>query len=177
MDCCSMGTKHERNKTWLLFVLLLSFALVLCACKSSTVSTDLGSKKDEHQALTSSKTVDDYDEYDDEDSYEIIDIDELTISELEDYADNSEIVEAWLWSHDADDYMEWEYVDSTAIEEVGYAPWPFEVLVIRFLENSDPLYYYYEVPEDVYNDLIDAESIGGYYNRHIKGQYECERFD
>ena len=109
-------------------------------------------------------------------NYEV-DISRLDIDELEDFKDYPEIIEEWLDCHDVFDFMEWETVKSSAIKEVGYASWPFEALGIRFVRNSDPVYVYYQVPASVYYELINADSIGGYYNSEIKGKYDCEKIE
>ena len=66
-------------------------------------------------------------------------------------------------------------VNSTCFSEIGYDT-ETQMLLVRFLE-SGKYYVYSEVPRSVYNSLNNAESIGGYYNEHIKGQYECRRLD
>ena len=34
-------------------------------------------------------------------------------------------------------------------------------------------YKYFDVPQDLYEALSNAPSRGGFYNRHIKGRFEC----
>ena len=60
-------------------------------------------------------------------------------------------------------------VDSSAISRIGYDI-TNKVLGVEF-EESGEVYYYYDVPENIYNDLENADSIGGYYNDYIKGKY------
>lgn len=64
---------------------------------------------------------------------------------------------------------------STCLDRAGYNRRD-HILYIRFLD-SQAEYVYYDVPEEVYESLIDAESIGKYYNSDIKGQYECEKLE
>lgn len=66
-------------------------------------------------------------------------------------------------------------VESTCFSEIGYDE-DYEILLVRFLDSGS-LYEYYDVPESVYEELLSAESPGGYYNENIKGQYECERLE
>lgn len=66
-------------------------------------------------------------------------------------------------------------VSSSAISELGYSE-DYEVLLVRFL-NSGTLYAYYDVPYDEYLNLNNAESIGSYYNKYIKGTYDCDRLE
>ena len=106
-----------------------------------------------------------------------LDLSKISQYDLEEYTDFPEIVEEWLECHDLFDYMEWEEVESSAIKEIGYAGWPFNALGIRFVRNSDPIYVYYEVPFSVYDELVNADSIGKYYNSDIKDQYECDKFE
>jgi len=61
------------------------------------------------------------------------------------------------------------YVDSSNIEAIGYDPNAQE-LHVQFL--SGITYVYYNVPENVYEEIMDAPSKGSYFNRIIKGVYE-----
>ncbi len=64
-------------------------------------------------------------------------------------------------------------VASTAIEEVGY-DLATKILSVRFLE-SGANYDYFNVPEDIYTDLINAGSIGSEFNFSVKGNYFYSR--
>ncbi len=68
-----------------------------------------------------------------------------------------------------------EYVDSSCFESVGYDDYE-EVLYVRFLDSGS-VYAYYSVPYYEYDELVNADSIGGYYNDYIKGQYDCEQLE
>ncbi len=57
---------------------------------------------------------------------------------------------------------------------VGYSE-EFNVLLVRFIKSGD--YIYYDVPEDVYEELLSADSKGSYYNECVKGQYEVEKIE
>ena len=46
-----------------------------------------------------------------------------------------------------------------------------EILIVQF-EESESRYKYSYVPEEVYEDFIYSDSLGKFYNRHIKGQYQ-----
>lgn len=61
--------------------------------------------------------------------------------------------------------------DSTCFSEVGYADGS---LFVTFRDNGYS-YEYKNVPQSVYDALWDADSMGGYYNKEIKGYYECHR--
>ena len=75
------------------------------------------------------------------------------------------------------DYLDTFYIididNSTAIDRIGYSG-VYGDLYIRFLESQKE-YAYKDVERTVYYDFLDAESIGGYYNANIKGQYDCIR--
>ena len=65
--------------------------------------------------------------------------------------------------------MEREYVVSSAIDSVGYDELS-ETLEIEFCSGG--VYQYYDVPESVYEELMDAASIGSFFHEHIRGIYE-----
>jgi hypothetical protein len=58
-------------------------------------------------------------------------------------------------------------VNSSAIRAVGYDG---HTLAVVFT-NSDTVYLHQGVPYSVYAGLMQAESMGEFYNRHIRGQY------
>ena len=91
------------------------------------------------------------------------------------YSDGTE-GEAAAASFDISD-LEWQDTpDSTAFSRIGYAA-GYKVLGVVF-RNSDPrIYLYYDFPQSEWDSFRTAESWGGYYNEHIKGQYESERID
>lgn len=67
--------------------------------------------------------------------------------------------------------IEWVTVNSTAIRKVGYE---LETSTMHIdFENSDPAYTFCNVPESIFRELINAQSIGKYYNLYIKGKYNC----
>jgi len=59
-------------------------------------------------------------------------------------------------------------VDSSNLSAVGYDP-KTKTMHIRF--QSGRLYAYYDVPEDIYQDLMNADSLGSYFNSFIKGAF------
>jgi hypothetical protein len=56
-------------------------------------------------------------------------------------------------------------VESSNLESVGYDP-KNAILEIEF--KSGGVYEYSGVSQDVYDDLMNAESKGKYFNHHIK---------
>lgn len=63
-------------------------------------------------------------------------------------------------------------IDSSLIKEVGYDPF-MEVLTVNF--RSGGVYEYIEVPEKVYNDLIEAPSAGKFFHINIKNKFQFLR--
>ena len=60
-------------------------------------------------------------------------------------------------------------LDSSAIHEVRYDV-PRRTLSVWFLGNRRP-YHYLDVPEEVYEELLHADSAGNYFNQHIRHHY------
>lgn len=69
---------------------------------------------------------------------------------------------------------DWVYVDSSNIEAVRYLSEanPRE-LQVRFLNGST--YSYSDVPEEIYEEFLNAPSKGSYLNRMIKGVYNYQK--
>lgn len=69
--------------------------------------------------------------------------------------------------------MDLQPVISSNIVAIGYDPETRE-LVIQFKAAR---FRYADVPPEIHSDLMGAESIGSYFARTIKGQYEATRID
>jgi hypothetical protein len=63
-------------------------------------------------------------------------------------------------------------VESTLIRSVGY-DLDNSILEVEFVEGGR-VYTYYDVPLSVFSELLDAESIGGYFNESIRDLYSYE---
>jgi hypothetical protein len=61
-------------------------------------------------------------------------------------------------------------VRSTAIRAVGYDQ-ATQRMKITFIEGHT--YDFCHVPEYIFKGLLDARSVGRYYNDHIKDRYQC----
>lgn len=61
--------------------------------------------------------------------------------------------------------MQTHDVESSVIDAVGYT----RVLEIHF--DSGRIYQYYDVPDDIYEGMMAAESKGRYFNAHIRDQF------
>ncbi|MGE8452092.1 MAG: KTSC domain-containing protein [Pseudomonadales bacterium] len=68
--------------------------------------------------------------------------------------------------------MDRQKVSSSNVQSVGYDA-ASETLEIEF--NNGAVYQYFDVPERIYNDLINADSVGGYLAQHVKGTYRFSR--
>lgn len=64
--------------------------------------------------------------------------------------------------------MEMINVDSSNVESVGYDEGS-STLQVKFKNGA--MYQYFDVPENVFTGLRDADSIGGYLAARIKGTY------
>ena len=62
--------------------------------------------------------------------------------------------------------MNWFNVNSSAIRTVGYDG---HTLAIIF--QSGRRYDLPGVPESVFHDFVNADSLGSYFNRYLRGRY------
>lgn len=61
-------------------------------------------------------------------------------------------------------------VISSAINSIGYKA-EQEVLEIEFAGGT--VYEYFDIPHEIYDEMMHAQSLGGYVNEHIvRGGYE-----
>ena len=65
------------------------------------------------------------------------------------------------------------YVQSSALEQVIYDP-AAHTLRATF-RDSGRTYIYRGVPQDVYDGLIFADSIGTFFNAHIRDNFDFEQ--
>lgn len=65
-----------------------------------------------------------------------------------------------------------QQVSSSNVQSVGYDA-ASETLEIEFTNGA--VYQYFDVPERIYDDLISADSVGGYLAAHVKGTYRFSR--
>ena len=66
------------------------------------------------------------------------------------------------------------HVDSSSIAAVGYNPLA-RILLVQF--HNGGRYRYDEVPPEVFEHLLSAESIGQFFLRVIRGNYTFTRLD
>lgn len=63
-------------------------------------------------------------------------------------------------------------VTSSNITEVGYSD---EHQILELLFSSGMTYQYFDVPRRIFEELLQAESIGRYMNANIKGNFRYAR--
>lgn len=68
--------------------------------------------------------------------------------------------------------MEMIKVDSSNVEAVGYDE-DSSTLQVEFKNGG--MYQYFDVPEEVFIGLRDADSVGGYLASRIKGTYRYSK--
>lgn len=61
--------------------------------------------------------------------------------------------------------MEKQEVESSVIHAVGHT----RVLEIEF--ESGRVYQYFDVPQDIYDAVLQSDSKGRYFNTHIRGKF------
>ncbi len=64
------------------------------------------------------------------------------------------------------------YVQSTALEQVGYDPASGELRAT--FHDSGRTYVYRDVPPDLYDGLLFADSLGAFFNTHIRDSFAFE---
>lgn len=62
-------------------------------------------------------------------------------------------------------------VTSSDITSIGYED---NILEIEF-HSGNSVYQYFQVPEQVYDELMNASSHGKYFNQYIKNKYRYEK--
>ena len=68
--------------------------------------------------------------------------------------------------------MERETVQSSNIASIGYDVYS-STLEIEFNNNS--IYQYFDVPQHIYHELMNADSHGQYLAQNIKGVYRYSK--
>lgn len=68
--------------------------------------------------------------------------------------------------------MERIAVNSSNLASIGYDS-PSQTLEIEF--NHGGIYQYYDIPEQVHAELMNADSIGSYFNHNIRNSYPTQK--
>ena len=68
--------------------------------------------------------------------------------------------------------MERQSVSSSNLASIGYDA-ENEILEVEFKHGG--IYQYFDVPENVYDELMNADSHGVYFSANIRNNYEFEK--
>lgn len=68
--------------------------------------------------------------------------------------------------------MQRVFVESTTLGSAGHDAHS-TVLELQFRNGA--VYQYFRVPRRIYDDLLRADSKGGYFNQNIRGRYPHQR--
>ncbi len=68
--------------------------------------------------------------------------------------------------------MKRQTVESSNLASIGYDS-ENEILEVEF--NHGGIYHYFDVPHDVYEELMNAESHGKYFSANIRNDYEYQK--
>ena len=74
---------------------------------------------------------------------------------------------------DVDDVNMQSTPGSSCFSEIGYDS-DYDILVVQF-RDSGSVYTYLDFSIDEWGKFTSADSLGSWYNKHIKDKYECER--
>ncbi len=150
------------KKVFLLLLVFAIIALFCCACGYDESSF-------EEDDSDYSEDIDAEEEH-----YEVLDVYNLPFDEVNEGKYGEDVYFQWIEMHDYLDGFEWVEVESDAIQEVGYCR-AWNALAIRFNSEPNIVYTYDAVDEEVFEEMVCADSVGGYYNAYIKGVYDSER--
>jgi len=64
------------------------------------------------------------------------------------------------------------HVRSSSVVEVGYDP---KTKILEVVFRKGDVYQYLDVPMNVYQDLIRADSVGKFFNIQIKSNYQYRK--
>lgn len=68
--------------------------------------------------------------------------------------------------------MKRKTVESSNLASIGYDS-ENEILEVEF--NHGGIYQYFDVPHDVYEELMNTESHGKYFSANIRNDYEYQK--
>lgn len=69
--------------------------------------------------------------------------------------------------------MQRESVSSSNLASIGYDA-NNEILEVEFLKSGD-VYQYFDVPANVFNELMNAPSHGVFFSANIRNDYEFQK--
>lgn len=159
-----------------LLISVIVFLLLCCACGAEETPAVPAESETSAEAVALPDPLPEEQESEPEPEPEPLDVAALTFDQLEEWRDDPQVLEQWSACHDYLEAFRWQALDSSALQETGYS-WLWQALAVRFVSSPERVYVYKDVPEQVYLELIAADSAGGYYNTFIKGSYECEKLE
>ena len=68
--------------------------------------------------------------------------------------------------------MKRKSVDSSNLASIGYDP-SSKILEVEFKHGG--VYQYFYVPENIYEELMNADSHGVYFSANIRNEYEYQK--
>lgn len=68
--------------------------------------------------------------------------------------------------------MERQTVDSSNLASIGYDS---NSLILEIEFNHGGVYQYFDVPENVYEELMNADSHGVYFSANIRNDYQYKK--
>ncbi len=68
--------------------------------------------------------------------------------------------------------MDWINLNSTSLARVKYEP---SSLILEIEFHGGRVYQYFDVPSQIFEGLIGADSHGEFFNSQIKGHYRYAR--
>ena len=159
-----------------LLISVIVFLLLYCACGAEETPAVPAESETSAEAVVLPDPLPEEQESEPEPEPEPLDVAALTYDQLEEWRDDPQVLEQWSACHDYLEAFRWQALDSSALQEAGYS-WLWQALAVRFVSSPERVYVYKDVPEQVYLELIAADSAGSYYNACIKGSYECEKLE
>ena len=63
---------------------------------------------------------------------------------------------------------------SSQVHSIGYDP-TSKTMAVKF--NSGGVYHYHDVPQEKFDAMRDAESLGSHLGKHIKGAHKFTKLD
>lgn len=106
---------------------------------------------------------------DSDDSLDVLLVDSTPLHYREAVYDHADRVDCYVASDPSD--LVFRMVESSNLEAIGYDN-VLEVAYVQFQE-TDGTYLYFDVPREVYEGLVEAESHGSFFHSEIKGEYAC----
>lgn len=146
----------------------------LSQVKAAAHYDDEDEEYDENDNSDNSYIEDTEDEYYEEDVDEDVESDSLP-APIDYTSKGTPIISSSDFNDVLDQRFDYYDVDSSCFSTIGYDA-DDSILYVQFLDSGSE-YLYLDFPEDEFNSLLYADSIGHYYTENIKGLYDSERIE